>query len=212
MTSGEYQVDDYAGQFLIFLATLDPIGTLALFVGLTASVPAEQRHKIALRAVLYSAAILVGAIVIGQLLLGSLGIRLAAFQIAGGIIFFLFGVQMVFGSGPLASNEGGDPERDVAVFPLAVPSIASPGAILACVVLTDNREYSIPEQAISALMLLAVLGITLALLLLANRIYAVIGDAGATLLVRVLGLVLAALAVEMVLEAAAELLVDLGAL
>ena len=203
-------MDDYAGQFLIFLATLDPIGTLALFVGLTASVPAEQRHKIALRAVLYSAAILVGAIVSGQLLLGSLGIRLAAFQLSGGIIFFLFGVQMVFGSGPLSSDAGGDPERDVAVFPLAVPSIASPGAILACVVLTDNREYSIPEQAISTLMLLAVLGVTLVLLLMANRIYAVIGEAGATLLVRVLGLVLAALAVEMVLGAAGELLVDLG--
>lgn len=203
-------MDEYAGQFLIFFATLDPIGTLALFVGLTASFPAQERSKIALRAVAYSTAILVAAIVIGQLVLGSLGIRLAAFQLAGGIIFFLFGVQMVFGSGPLSRDANGGPDQDVAIFPLAVPSIASPGAILACVVLTDNREFSILEQAVSTLMLLAVLGITLVVLLLANRVYALIGNAGATLLVRVLGLVLAALAVEMVLGAGSELLADLG--
>ena len=148
-------VDDYLGQFLIFFATLDPVGTLALFVGLTAASPDEERRRIALRAVLYSAAILVAAILVGQVLLGSLGIRLAAFQLAGGLIFFLFGVQMVFGSGPLSGEAGIDADHDVAVFPLAVPSIASPGAILACVVLTDNREYSISEQAISTLMLLA---------------------------------------------------------
>lgn len=203
-------MDEYAGQFLIFFATLDPIGTLALFVGLTASFPAQERSKIALRAVAYSTAILVAAIVIGQLVLGSLGIRLAAFQLAGGIIFFLFGVQMVFGSGPLSRDANGESDQDVAIFPLAVPSIASPGAILACVVLTDNREFSILEQAVSTLMLLAVLGITLVVLLLANRVYALIGNAGATLLVRVLGLVLAALAVEMVLGAGSELLADLG--
>ncbi|MEE3332347.1 MAG: MarC family protein [Myxococcota bacterium] len=203
-------MDEYAGQFLIFFATLDPIGTLALFVGLTASFPAQERSKIALRAVAYSTAILVAAIVIGQLVLGSLGIRLAAFQLAGGIIFFLFGVQMVFGSGPLSRDANSEPDQDVAIFPLAVPSIASPGAILACVVLTDNREFSILEQAVSTLMLLAVLGITLVVLLLANRVYALIGNAGATLLVRVLGLVLAALAVEMVLGAGSELLADLG--
>jgi len=202
-------VDDYLGQFLIFFATLDPVGTLALFVGLTAASPDEERRRIALRAVLYSAAILVTAILVGQVLLGSLGIRLAAFQLAGGLIFFLFGVQMVFGSGPLSGEAGIDADHDVAVFPLAVPSIASPGAILACVVLTDNREYSISEQAISTLMLLAVLGLTLGLLLLANRVYALIGRNGATLLVRVLGLVLASLAVEMVLGAGSELIADL---
>lgn len=202
-------MDDYLGQFLIFFATLDPVGTLALFVGLTAASPDEERRRIALRAVLYSAAILVAAILVGQVLLGSLGIRLAAFQLAGGLIFFLFGVQMVFGSGPLSGEAGIDADHDVAVFPLAVPSIASPGAILACVVLTDNREYSISEQAISTLMLLAVLGLTLGLLLLANRVYALIGRNGATLLVRVLGLVLASLAVEMVLGAGSELIADL---
>ena len=204
-------MERYAGEFLIFLATIDPVSTLALFVGLTATVSAQDRTKIALRSVGYSAAILVGSIILGQLLLGSLGIRLASFQLAGGIIFFLFGVQMVFGSGAAGPSASAEPGHDIAIFPLAVPSIAGPGSILSAVILTDNREFSIAEQAISTLLLLAVLGITLILLLQANRIHALIGNAGSTLVVRVLGLILAALAVEMVLEAGSELLLEMRA-
>jgi multiple antibiotic resistance protein len=144
--------------------------------------------------------------VVGQIFLGSLGIRLAAFQLAGGIIFFLFGVQMVFGSGAAAPSTGAEPGHDVAVFPLAVPSIASPGSILAVVILTDNREFSVAQQAVTTLVLLGVLGVTLILLLQANRVHRLLGDAGSTLLVRILGLVLAAMAVEMVLGAGSELL------
>jgi multiple antibiotic resistance protein len=92
-----------------------------------------------------------------------------------------------------------------------VPSIASPGSILAAVVLTDNRQFTTAEQAISGLLLLAVLGITLIFLLQANRIYNLIGSAGSMLLVRVLGLILAALAVEMVLESIGELVLDMRA-
>jgi multiple antibiotic resistance protein len=147
-------------------------------------------------------------IVLGQLFLGSLGIRLASFQMAGGIIFFLFGVQMVFGFGAAAPNATAEPGHDIAIFPLAVPSIASPGSILSAVILTDNREFSVAEQAISTFLLLSVLGITLILLLQANRIHGLIGNAGSTLLVRVLGLILAALAVEMVLAAGSELLLE----
>lgn len=204
-------MEEYASQFLVFLATIDPVGTLALFVGLTAAAPAQDRAKIALRSVGYSAAILVAFIILGQLLLGSLGIRLASFQLAGGIIFFLFGVQMVFGAGAAAPNASAEADHDIAIFPLAVPSMASPGAILAAVVLTDNREFSFVEQAVSTLLLLGVLGITLVVLLQANRIYGLIGSAGSTLLVRVLGLVLAALAVEMVIEAGTELLREMQA-
>lgn len=85
-----------------------------------------------------------------------------------------------------------------------MPSIANPGSILAAVVLADNPETTIVEQAVSGLLLLAVLGITLILLLQANRVHNLIGQAGSMLLVRVLGLVLSALAVEMVLESLVE--------
>jgi multiple antibiotic resistance protein len=205
-------MDQHVGEFLIFFATIDPVGTLALFVGLTASASASDRTKIALRSVGFAAAVLVASIVLGQLLLGSLGIRLASFQLAGGIIFFLFGVQMVFGFGAAASGNNVESAHDVAIFPLAVPSIASPGSILAAVILTDNREFSIAEQAMSGLLLLAVLGITLIFLLQANRIHRLIGSAGSTLMVRVLGLILAALAVEMILESVGELWLEMRAL
>ncbi len=201
-------MDRLVSDFLMFVATIDPVGTLALFVGLTAGLAPAQRNRVAFRAIAYSAAILVAFIGVGQVLLGSLGIRLEAFQLAGGIIFFLFGVQMVFGVGAGAGAAGGTPEpgHDVAVFPLAVPSIASPGSILAAVVLTDNRQFSVLDQAMTTGLLLAALALTLLLLLLANRIYAWIGDAGATLMVKVLGLILAALAVEMILGAGSDLL------
>ncbi len=198
-------MENITSDFLVFLATIDPVGTLALFVGLTAGISAQERTRVAFRAIGYSAAILLVFVVVGQLVLGSLGIRLESFQLAGGIIFFLFGVQMVFGTGAASVDSKSEPGHDVAAFPLAVPSIASPGSILAAVILTDNREFSFGEQAITALLLIAVLGLTLLLLLQANRIYAWIGDAGSALMVRVLGLVLAALAVEMILGAGAEL-------
>ena len=198
-------MENITSDLLVFLATIDPVGTLALFVGLTAGISAQERTRVAFRAIGYSAVILLVFVFVGQLVLGSLGIRLESFQLAGGIIFFLFGVQMVFGTGAASADSKSEPGHDVAAFPLAVPSIASPGSILAAVILTDNREFSFGEQAITALLLMAVLGLTLLLLLQANRIYAWIGDAGSALMVRVLGLVLAALAVEMILGAGIEL-------
>jgi len=202
-------MDRLVSDFLMFVATIDPVGTLALFVGLTAGLAPAQRNRVAFRAIAYAAVILVAFIGVGQVLLGSLGIRLEAFQLAGGIIFFLFGVQMVFGVGAGAAGTAPEPGHDVAVFPLAVPSIASPGSILAAVVLTDNRQFSLLDQAMTTGLLLAVLALTLVFLLLANRIYAWIGNAGAMLMVKVLGLILAALAVEMILGAGSDLLLEM---
>jgi len=202
-------MDRLVSDFLMFVATIDPVGTLALFVGLTAGLAPAQRNRVAFRAIAYAAVILVAFIGVGQVLLGSLGIRLEAFQLAGGIIFFLFGVQMVFGVGAGATGTAPEPGHDVAVFPLAVPSIASPGSILAAVVLTDNRQFSLLDQAMTTGLLLAVLALTLVFLLLANRIYAWIGNAGAMLMVKVLGLILAALAVEMILGAGSDLLLEM---
>lgn len=204
-------MEEHVANFLTFLTTVDPIGTLTIFVGLTATAPAEDRVRIAWRAIGYSALILVAFILGGQLLLISIGIELASFQLAGGIIFFLFGLQMVFGSGAANVDASKEKGHDVAVFPLAVPSIASPGSILAAVVLTDNREYTFVEQALTTSLLLAVLGITLIALRQANRIYTLLGQAGCNLLVRVMGMVLAGVAIEMILEALREILPTLAA-
>ena len=197
--------------FLTFFTTIDPIGTLTIFIGVTAAAKPQDRNRIAIRAVVYSAVILLEFVVLGQLFLNSIGIRLAAFELAGGIIFFLFGLQMVFGTGVAVADSKEETGRDVAIFPIAVPSIASPGSILAAVVLTDNRNFSFYEQLLTAGVMLSVLALTLLLLLQANRIYAWLGQAGSTLVVRIMGMILAAIAVEMVLEALAELLPPLVA-
>ena len=187
----------WARDLMMLLATIDPVGTLTLFVALTAGLPAARRPRIAVRSVLIAAGVLVGFLLLGQVVLGALGIGLATFSVSGGIVLFLFGLQMIFG------NPGqGAPERghDMAVFPLAIPSIASPGAILAVVVLTDNDRHSWQEQVFTFVALIAVLGLTLGLMLLSNRIHSWIGSTGSAVLVRVMGLLLCALAAEMALN------------
>ncbi|MFP6640032.1 MAG: MarC family protein [Myxococcota bacterium] len=187
---------------LMLLATVDPIGTLTLFVALTAGMPAADRPRLAVRSVLIAGGVLVAFLIGGQIVLGALGIGLASFAVSGGIVLFLFGLQMIFGNSNQGPPESG---HDLAVFPLAMPSIASPGAILAIVVLTDNEANSLVRQGVTLLALCAVLGLTLGLMLMANRIHAVIGDTGANVLVRVMGLILCALAAELVMDGLFEI-------
>ena len=186
--------------FMMIWTTVDPIATLALFAGLTASLTRVERRRVARRASIYSAVILVVAVVLGQIILDAMGIRLLSLQVAGGIILFLFGLQMLFGN---VDQETGTPEegRDLAVFPLAVPAIAGPGAIMAVILLTDNDVYSIAQQAMTAAVLLVVLALNYLLLLASDGVLRVIGRQGAAILVRVMGIILAALSVELVLKA-----------
>lgn len=186
---------------LFLFATIDPLGTVLLFSGVTAGVPAAQRPAIARRAVLSAAAILVGAMVLGQPILQGLGVRLISLQVAGGIILFLFGLQMIFGEVGAPGKAEPESGHDLAVFPLAVPSIASPGAVIAVIVLTDNDVYSLASQATIGAILLAILLLTWAMLRLAGPIMSVLGVSGARVLIRVLGMLLAALAVELTLSA-----------
>ncbi len=188
--------------FMLIWTTVDPIGNLALFAGLTASLGRQERNRVARRATIYAAIILVGAVVIGQIVLDAMGIHLLSLKLAGGIILFLFSLQMLFGtmeSTPTAGETG----RDIAVFPLAVPSIAGPGTIMAVIVLTDNDVYTVPEQMQTAVVLLVVLALTYALFLASEPILRVIGRQGASILVRVMGIILAALSVELVMNALA---------
>lgn len=192
-------IDKLVQDALIIWATIDPIGTMALFAALTAHLDRAERRRTAFKAIAYAAAVLLGAIVIGQVILTAMGIRLASFQLGGGIILFLFGLQMIFGPGSQSSRK--EPDHDMAVFPLAIPATATPGAILAVILLTDNNVYSVAAQVSTALIMLAVLGITLVLLLAAERIIKVIGINGASILTRVMGMILAALSVELVMNA-----------
>lgn len=185
--------------FMMFWTTINPPGALAIFAGLTATLSVRERRRVALRASIYAAIILIVAVAIGQIVLDAMGIRVLSLKVAGGIILFLFSLQMLFGSG----DDGLSTEKhhDLAVFPLAVPSIAGPGAIMAVILRTDNDVYTVPEQAQSAAVLLLVLVLNYVLLLLSDAILRIIGQTGASILVRVMGMILAALSVEIVMNA-----------
>jgi len=185
--------------FMLIWTTVDPIGNLAIFAGLTGSLTRAERNRVARRASIYAAIILVGAVVAGQIILDAMGIHLLSLKLSGGLILFVFALKMLFGE--MEAPAESDPGRDIAVFPLAVPSIAGPGTIMAVIVLTDNDVYTIPEQAETAVILLLVLLVNYLMLRASEPILKVIGRQGASILVRIMGIILAALSVELVLSA-----------
>ncbi|MCB2185953.1 MAG: MarC family protein [Deltaproteobacteria bacterium] len=196
--------------FIILWATLDPIGTLPLFLAVTSHMNRQQKRKTAWKAAFYAGGVLLGFIVGGQVVMTYLDIRLGSFQVAGGIILFLFGLQMIFGSAGQTTPAQTEAGHDPAVFPLAIPSIASPGAIMAVVLLTDNDLFDITTQAATAGLMLGILGVTLLLMLAAHRIHRVLGYNGEAIVIRVTGMLLASLAVEMVLHGLVSLRLLVG--
>lgn len=190
-------------QFVVLWVVIDPIGTIPVFVSVTGGRQQRELRKIAAEAAIAAALVLGFFLVLGQFLIDALGISLPAFQIAGGLVLFLFALTMIFGTNSTASvREGENP----AIFPLAVPSLASPGAMLAIVLLTDNNRFSIPEQAVTAAVMLAVIGCAFVLMLLAGPILRVIRPSGAAIVSRVMGMVLAAVAVDNIIEAVFQLI------
>ena len=187
--------------FATLWTTIDPIGNVAMFAGLTAALTRTERHRTALLGVIYATIILIAAGTVGQVILDAIGIRMHSLKVAGGIILFLFGLQMLFGKLDAKRQSSPEEGRDLAVFPLAVPCIAGPGAMMAVIVLTDNDVYTVPERLQTGIVLVVVLFITYLLLLFSDGILRVIGRHGASVMVRVMGLILCSLAVEIVLTA-----------
>ncbi len=188
-------------EFVTLFVVIDPVGTLPVFYFATARVAPELHWRFAVRAVAVAGFVLLMFLVAGQLLLESLGLRFGSFQIAGGIVLFWFAMTMIFGESRPEEviHEAQKSTLSGAVYPLAMPSIASPGAMLAIVILTDNHSNPISDQVVTAGILAFVLLITLALLLLASRLKRILGDTGASVISRVMGLVLATVAVDSVL-------------
>ncbi|MDD0824705.1 MarC family protein [Mannheimia sp. AT1] len=189
--------DSLAVQFVVLWAVIDPIGSIPVYLAKTIGLPIEARRKIALNAVLIAAGILIFFLIGGQVLLESMQIPLPAFQAAGGLVLLLFALTMIFGeSKPEKEMKMSSNLNELAVYPLAVPSIASPGAMMAVVLLTDNHRFNLFEQAITGGIMLLVLFITYLLLNAANKIQHLIGNAGAAIISRVMGLILAAIAMN----------------
>ena len=176
--------------FVLLWAVIDPIGTVPVFIASTQKHPEKDKKKIAMQAVLAAACVLLFFLIAGQFLLEEMGIPLSAFQVAGGIVLFLFSLSMIFGeSKPEGEMKIIKSGKDTAIFPIAIPSIAGPGAILAIVLLTDNHRFDIIYQIYMALIMLLVLVFTLLMLMIASYIHRLIGDSGASVVSRVMGLI-----------------------
>ena len=188
---------DLVATFIVFFAVIDPIGTVPVFIAVTRHFEDKSRKRIATLAALTAAGVLLFFVIFGEFILNAISVPLPAFQIAGGIVLFLFALSMIFGeSKPEEEVRLVENHHETAIYPLAVPSIAGPGAMLAAVLQTENNRFNLWEQTQTSLVMLAVLSITFVLMLGAGTINRLIGRGGASIISRVMGLILAAVATE----------------
>ncbi|MGD9636476.1 MAG: MarC family protein [Pirellulales bacterium] len=195
------ELQQVTSNFVLLWAVIDPIGTVPVFISATRKHSAEERRHIARVAAGAAAGILLFFILVGERMLDAMGVPLLAFQISGGIVLFLFALTMIFGeSKPEAEAEDIKKSHDVAIFPLATPSIASPGAMMAVVLMTQRDLHPIDEWIVTTIMMLVVIGAAYGLMLGAGWISRTIGSGGASVVSRVMGMILASVAASEVLE------------
>jgi len=188
--------------FLTLFVVIDPIGIVPIFLALVRHLPKAQRRRTAFRGVMIAGVILLLFVFGGEFLLKAIGVTMPSFRVAGGVILFLFGLQMVFGSGESEAGHDSGPETgyDPAVYPVAIPSIAGPGAMLAVTELAQTSSATSLGKPITAGLLVLVLLITWAMLAAADVILNLIGRTGANAVSRVLGILLTGVAVEFVVS------------
>jgi multiple antibiotic resistance protein len=195
--------------FSTLFAIVDPVTLAGPFLGMTANESESSRRNTAFRAVVLSYVILVFCAFAGQKILDLLGITLPAFQIAGGILLFAVAFDMIYGrphrnQQTEEEQEEGTHKEDVAVFPLAIPLLAGPGAI-ASVLILSNRAASAASMGMLVLAITLTMGLSLLVLLISGQIQRFFGQIGINTLSRLMGIVLAALAVQFVVSAFQQL-------
>jgi multiple antibiotic resistance protein len=187
--------------FIVLWVVIDPIGSVPVFISHTTRLTPTQKKQTALKASITAFFILLFFLSLGQIILDAMEIPLESFQIAGGLVLLYFAFTMIFGeSKPESEMSMQDKKVDVAIFPLAVPSLASPGAMMAVVLLTDNSTFSLIEQLQTVGIMLVVIAIAWLLLRGAGKIQQWIGNSGAAIVSRVMGLILASVALNSILE------------
>ncbi len=193
---------------------VDPVGTTPLFIALTAGMAREDRRRVALQSIGVAFVVLTVFGLAGEGVLGVAGISMPAFRIAGGLLLFLTAIDMLFETRTerrerRVADEAANP-RDPAVFPLAIPLIAGPGAIAAMILLTGEQEGAPGPQAAVFAVMAAVLAFQLGLFLYgAPVIERALGRTGINVVTRLMGMLLAALAVQFVLDGLGDALPEL---
>jgi len=198
---------DFLFDFLTIWVIIDPITVLPIFIAVTADCDKATRRRIAGFTALIALAVLIFFIAAGQIIIIAMGISLHAFEIAGGLILLLFAIDLVIGVAgkPVATDGSGNATAlQRAIYPLAIPSLAGPGAMLTVILRTDNSRISLLEQIHTEVAVALVLGITYLLLLSAGPITRAIGTGGVNVVKRVMGMVLAAYATTLILKGFAQ--------
>lgn len=187
--------------FVTLFVIVDPIGLTPLFLALTPGMGAAARRAIAVRACVIAAVLLMLFAAFGERVLGFVGISMPAFRVAGGILLFLTALDMLFErrSKRREDQAGEDERNDPSVFPLAIPLIAGPGAIASMILLVGQRPGLEGLVAVIAVML-AVLAVLFALFLASGALERLLGRTGINVVTRLLGMLLAALSVQFVLD------------
>ena len=201
-------IELFVSSFVTLFVIIDPPGCAPIFAGLTAGASAAHRRAMAVRAVVVAAFILLVFALVGEPLLHALGIELASFRIAGGLMLFLIALEMVFEKRTQrredrAAKVTAEEADDVSIFPMAMPMIAGPGSI-ASVMLLMARSTGLERSAIVLAALAANLLLMLAALLAAGPLMRVMGAKIEAVITRLLGVLLAALAVQFVIDGLTE--------
>ncbi len=198
-------MDFVISALVTLLVVVDPVGLVPTFIGITHGLPPRARRSVALRASLIAAVVLIGTSLVGEWLLRQLAISLPAFRIAGGLLLFSIASEMVFGvrtqrQSQTAEQAVEEHMRNIAAFPLAIPLMAGPGAITATVLLAGRSNGDPLRMGLLIGVIVAVCLICVAAFVLATRIARLFGVTGNIVLSRLLGVLLAALAVQFVVD------------
>jgi multiple antibiotic resistance protein len=197
-------IDFAMSAFVPLLLVVDPVGLAPAFLSATYGLSEQERTAIAIRSPLTAAAMLVALALCGNWLLRQLGIGIAAFQIAGGLLLFGLSYGMVFGDRPHREAREADKAlsehaADIAVFPLAIPLMAGPGAI-ATTLLLSSAAAGVPRMIIVIIIILLVCFICMLCFKLSGLIARTLGRTGNAVLSRLLGILLAAYSVQFMLD------------
>lgn len=188
--------------FVTLFVVMDPIGLVPLFIALTVGMDGARRLRMARRACGIAALLLTFFVLAGDKVLGFIGISIPAFRIAGGILLFLTALDMLF-ERRTQRREGhshAETDHDPSIFPLAMPLIAGPGAIATVILLVGQAGGGVAGMATVMGLMLAVIALTFALLLIATPIERALGRTGTMVITRLLGMLLAALSVQFVID------------
>jgi multiple antibiotic resistance protein len=190
-------------EFVTLFLVINPFGALPTFMEIAEALDPRAQRKLALSATVISFAVLVFFVLAGAFLLAQMGISIRAFQISGGILLFVIALDMI--RGQMLTGHGKEQgSMALAVYPLAIPKIAGPGAMLTVVLVTDDDRLNLVGQLTTVGVLAMVLVVAFLILLAAVPISRLIGTAGVSVISRVMGMLLAAMAVALVLGAVGD--------